>query len=114
MKWYLKVLKNYFRFQGRARRKEYWMFTLFRIIVFFVLLILVLVANLSSLLFGLYLLTFLSPSLAVSVRRLHDTGRSGSWYLVNFIPLICPLILLGYMCQDSQVNDNQYGPNPKV
>jgi uncharacterized membrane protein YhaH (DUF805 family) len=114
MEWYLKVLKNYVGFQGRASRKEYWMFVLFNVIVAIVLAIVDSLANLHSLLGGLYSLAILLPSLAVGVRRLHDTGRSGWWLFISLIPLIGSIILLVFMCLDSQENDNQYGPNPKI
>jgi uncharacterized membrane protein YhaH (DUF805 family) len=114
LEWYLKVLKNYVGFQGRARRKEYWMFVLFSAIISIVLSIIDAIANLSSVLSGIYSLAVFLPSLAVSVRRLHDTGRSGWWILIGLIPLIGAIILLVFTCQDSQENDNKYGPNPKV
>jgi uncharacterized membrane protein YhaH (DUF805 family) len=114
MEWYLKVLKNYVVFQGRARRKEYWMFCLFSLIVTIVLAILQTIAGMPSVLTGLYSLVTLLPSLAVAVRRLHDTGRSAWWILIGLIPLVGGIILLVFTCQDSQENDNQYGPNPKV
>lgn len=114
MEWYLKALKNYVGFQGRARRKEYWMFILFSIIVSIVLSILESIANIPSVLSGLYSLAVLLPSLAVGVRRLHDTGRSGWWLLISLIPLVGAIILIVFMCQDSQENENQYGPNPKM
>jgi uncharacterized membrane protein YhaH (DUF805 family) len=114
MYWYLKVLKNYLGFQGRARRKEYWMFVLFSFIVSIILSILESIANItSSALTGIYALATLLPSLAVSVRRLHDTGRSGWWLLITLIPLIGSIILIVFACQDSEEDDNQYGPNPK-
>jgi uncharacterized membrane protein YhaH (DUF805 family) len=113
MEWYLKVLKNYVGFQGRARRKEYWMFVLFSVIFSIVLSIVDAIAGLTSALSGLYSLAVLLPSLAVGVRRLHDTGRSGWWLLISLIPLIGSIILLVFMCQDSQ-EGNKYGPNPKI
>lgn len=113
MQWYLNVLKNYVGFQGRARRKEYWMFVLISTIVSVVLSIVESIADISSLLTGLYSLVVLLPSLAVGVRRLHDTGRSGWWLLLSLIPLIGAIVLIVFMCQDSQDNDNQYGQNPK-
>jgi uncharacterized membrane protein YhaH (DUF805 family) len=113
MEWYLKVLKNYVGFQGRARRKEYWMFVLFSVIVSIVLSIVDAIAGLNSVLSLLYSLAVLLPSLAVGVRRLHDTGKSGWWLLISLIPLIGSIILLVFMCQDSQ-EDNKYGPNPKI
>ncbi|WP_108670341.1 DUF805 domain-containing protein [Peribacillus acanthi] len=113
MEWYLKVLQNYVGFSGRARRKEYWMFTLFSIIISIVLTVIELIIGLPSILTGLYSLAVLLPSLAVGVRRLHDTGRSGLWLLLTLIPLIGPIILIVFMAQDGQPADNQYGSNPK-
>ncbi|MEX2461670.1 MAG: DUF805 domain-containing protein [Paenibacillaceae bacterium] len=113
MEWYLKVLKNYVGFQGRARRKEYWMYILINVIISIVLSILESFLHLSPLLTGLYSLFVLLPSIALGIRRLHDIGRSGWWLLINLIPLIGYIIFLVFLFQDSQENDNQYGPNPK-
>lgn len=114
MEWYLKVLKNYVGFQGRARRKEYWMFFLFNLIVSIVLAIVESLVGLEQMLTGLYSLAVLLPSLAVTVRRLHDTGRSGWWFLISLIPIIGAIVLLVFTVQDSQEGENQYGPNPKL
>ncbi|MCM3078559.1 DUF805 domain-containing protein [Brevibacillus invocatus] len=113
MQWYLKVLKNYVGFSGRARRKEYWMFTLFSVIISLVLSLVENMIGLTQVLTGIYSLAVLLPSLGVLVRRLHDTGRSGWWFLIAFIPLVGAIILLVFACQDSK-EDNQYGPNPKT
>lgn len=112
MEWYLKVLKNYVGFQGRARRKEYWMFALISFIISIVLTIVESVLGLTSVLTGIYSLAILLPSLAVGVRRLHDTGRSGWWLLLGFIPIIGFIVLIVFFCQESEA-DNQYGSNPK-
>ncbi len=118
MNWYLKVLKNYAVFSGRARRKEYWMFGLFYIIFAIVLSIIESILGLGSegggLLSGLFVLAMLIPSFAVTVRRLHDTDHSGWWLLIGLVPLIGALILLIFMANDSQSDENQYGPNPKA
>jgi uncharacterized membrane protein YhaH (DUF805 family) len=114
MEWYLKVLKNYVGFSGRARRKEYWMFYLFNAIAMIILAIIDNIIGTYSLLYGLYSLAVLLPSLAVAFRRLHDIGRSGAWILIGLIPLIGAIILLVFACTDSQPDDNQYGPNPKA
>lgn len=114
MEWYLKVLTNYVGFQGRARRKEYWMFVLFNIIISIVLGIIEAVIGTNQVLSFIYSLAILLPSLAVSFRRLHDTGKSGWWLLIGLIPLIGSIILLVFFCTDSDANDNQYGPNPKA
>ncbi|MGO4998306.1 DUF805 domain-containing protein [Oceanisphaera sp. W20_SRM_FM3] len=119
MNWYLDVLKNYATFGGRARRKEYWMFILFNIIISIVLGFidgLIGTYNIESgfgLLSGLYSLAILIPSLAVSIRRLHDTDRSGWWLLIGFIPLIGAIVLLVFMLLDSTPEQNKFGANPK-
>lgn len=120
MNWYLAVLQKYFDFSGRARRKEYWMFALFNIIVSLVLLMLDSAMGTGSfesgtgLLSGIYSLAVILPSLGVTVRRLHDTGRSGWWILIALIPLIGAIVLLVFMVSDSQPGNNQYGPSPKA
>ncbi len=118
MNWYLEVLKKYVVFTGRARRKEYWMFALFQIIIFVILSIIDSTLGLTigegmGILYSIYALATLLPSLGVSVRRLHDTGRSAWWLLISFIPLLGALVLLVFMVLDSQPGDNEYGPNPK-
>ena len=118
MYWYLRVIKNYAVFSGRARRKEYWMFTLFNIIF------IILVSLLDSILFKtafdgfgpLYVIYFLAifiPGLAVGIRRLHDVGKSGWWIFIILIPLIGAVWLLVLLLLDSQPGENKYGPNPK-
>ena len=120
MSWYLQVLKKYAVFRGRARRKEYWYFVLFNTIIITVLgLISILIgtgdsAGIFTVLSWLYSLAVLLPSLGVSIRRLHDTGRSGWWLFIGLIPLIGTIILLIYMVSDSQAGTNQYGPSPKL
>ncbi|MFD3262254.1 DUF805 domain-containing protein [Paenibacillus lentus] len=113
MEWYLKVLKNYVGFEGRARRTEYWMFVLFNFIASFVLGFIGGFIGLDSILAYIYSLAVLLPSLAVGARRLHDTGRSGWMLLLALIPLVGAIILLVFLCQDSQPGDNKYGSNPK-
>ena len=118
MNWYLDAWKNYVNFQGRARRKAYWMFVLFNIIAIIVLGIIEGVLGLRGqsgygFLSGLYSLAIILPGLAVAVRRLHDTGRCGWWILIGLIPLVGPIVLLVFLVQDSQPGENQYGPNPK-
>jgi len=113
MEWYLKVIKNYAVFSGRARRKEYWMFFLINIIISFVLGFLEGIVGGPGILGLIYALALLIPGLAVTVRRLHDTGRSGWWILVGFIPLIGFIVLLIFMVLDSVPGENDYGSNPK-
>ena len=113
MDWYLGVLKQYAVFDGRARRKEYWMFVLFNIVIAAALAIVGRVIGLDGVLRALYTLGVLIPSLAVSVRRLHDTGRSGWWLLVVLVPLVGWLIVLYFMVQPGETAENRYGPDPK-
>jgi len=119
MNWYLEVLKKYAVFSGRARRKEYWYFVLFNIIISIVLTIIdVVVGSMSpeagiGLISGIYSLAVLLPSLAVAVRRLHDTSRSGWWLLLLLIPLIGAIVIIVFLATDSKPEENQYGPNPK-
>ena len=110
MHWYFEVLKKYSVFDGRAHRTEYWMFVLVNVIISFVL---EMVLGDPGVLAVLYSLAVLVPSIAVSVRRLHDIGRSGWWLLVGVIPVVGGIVLLVFAVQDSQLGDNQYGPNPK-
>lgn len=110
---YIGVLKKYAVFEGRARRKEYWMFILFNIIVAIVLNIVDGIVGSSGVLGGLYSLAVLVPAIAVAARRLHDTGRSGWWQLIALVPVIGFLVLLVFYVQDSQPGSNQYGANPK-
>ena len=114
MSWYLTVLKKYAVFSGRARRKEYWMFVLFNFIIIFVLLTIEGFAGGPGFLYVLFVLAVLIPSIAVSVRRLHDINRSGWWLLTCLIPILGLVVLFPFMRQDSQPGENQYGPNPKA
>ncbi len=120
MNWYLEVLKKYAVFSGRARRKEYWYFVLFNTLISIVLGIIDGVTGSFStkagmgLLGGIYTLSVIIPGIAVSVRRLHDTGRSGWWLLIVLVPLIGAIVLLVFMVQNSQTDENQYGNNPKT
>lgn len=119
MNWYLKVLKQYADFSGRARRKEYWMFVLFNIIFAMVAMVLDNVSGIAmegigyGPLYGLYTLAVLIPSIAVGVRRLHDIGKSGWMMLITFIPLIGGIWLFVLMVTDSNPGENEYGLNPK-
>ena len=124
MNWYLEVLRKYAVFSGRARRTEYWTFTLVNIVV---ATLLAFVDNSSGMtvstgvtaaygvgiLSSLYGLAVLIPHLAVSVRRLHDTGRSGWWWLIGLVPVIGAVVLIIFAAQDSQPGSNEYGANPK-
>ena len=113
MNWYLGVLKKYAEFGGRAHRTEYWMFVLFNLIFTVAACIVDRILGLHYVMYGLYALAILIPGIAVTVRRLHDTDRSGWWLLIVLVPLIGAIVLLVFYVQDSQPGDNQFGPNPK-
>jgi len=117
MNWYLKAFKQYADFSGRATRSEYWYFILFYsilvIIASFVDTLLSGQDNTFPVVTMIVILVHIMPSLAVSVRRLHDIGKSGWWYLISLIPVIGPIILIIFAVLDSD-QDNQYGPNPKA
>lgn len=121
MKWYLKVLNQYADFSGRARRKEYWMFFLFNIIFATCAAILDNVLGLTfkqqgvpyGFIYLVYGLFVFIPGLAVLVRRLHDSGKSGWWVLISIIPIIGTIWILVLLLTDSTPGSNEYGPNPK-
>ena len=119
MNWYLKCWKQYADFSGRARRKEYWIFSLINNIIIFFLYILQIVMIESTLwlifpiIFFLYAVAVFLPGLAVNIRRLHDIGKSGWWYLIYLIPIIGAIWLTVLMCLDSEPGENQWGENPK-
>lgn len=112
MHWYLDVLKQYAVFGGRARRTEYWMFALVNLVVSIVLLFVGRAIGFDYLQ-SVYALAVLLPTLGVSVRRLHDTGRSGWWLLIGLVPVIGAIVLLVFFCIEGQPSENQYGANPK-
>ena len=109
------VFSKYATFSGRARRSEYWYFVLLQVIVTAVLngLYSATESVAFSAILVLFDLALLVPSLAVCWRRLHDIGKSGGYYFFILIPLVGWILLLVWMCQDSQPGANQYGPNPK-
>jgi len=128
MDWYLMVWRKYAVFEGRARRTEYWMFVLFNLLALIALAAIggvgiAMSEDYGGILFvpfGLYALAALIPSLAVAVRRFHDTGKSG-WLillfivlgLIPFVGLITAIVQIVILCTDSDPGPNQYGPNPK-
>ena len=119
MNWYLTTLKKYAVFSGRSRRKEYWMFCLFSVIFTIATMVLDWVLGSTvgigyGLIYGLYSLGVLIPSIAVSVRRLHDVGKSGWFLLISLIPIIGAISLIILVCSDSEAGETKYGPNPKL
>ncbi|WP_339726848.1 DUF805 domain-containing protein [uncultured Gimesia sp.] len=123
MHWYLTVLKKYAVLDGRARPMEYWMFTLLDTL--FAILAIVVGTMIGSMIGGpgeisflgfwlllAYMFILLMPKLSVTVRRLHDTGRSALWLFVGLIPLVGSLIILVLMVLEGEPGENEYGPNP--
>ena len=119
MYWYLQVLKKYADFSGRARRTEFWTFSLLNLIFGFIIgfidgVIGTFNAEIGiGLLGGLFMLALIIPGLAVTVRRLHDVGKSGWMLLIVFIPIIGAIWLFILYVTDSNSGENKYGPNPK-
>ena len=119
MNWYLVALKKYAVFAGRARRKEFWLFVLFNTLIAVALAVIDMLTGTFDedvglgLFSGLYAVAMIVPSIAVAVRRLHDTDRSGWWYLLVFLPVIGGLVILVFMCLDGTLGSNRFGPNPK-
>lgn len=109
MEWYLVVLKKYAEFSGRARRKEYWMFTLVNVIVCVILTLIIKLTGLSfiAILIDIYQLALLVPSIAVGIRRMHDTDHSGWW-------ILCPIVNLVFACTEGTRGDNRFGADPKL
>ncbi len=125
MEYMLMPLKRYADFSGRSRRKEYWMFSLFLILVSIVLFgILFAVGGLDAggsglvgstflVVFGLFFLAVLIPSIAVQVRRFHDQDKSGWFVLLGLIPYVGGFIVFVFMCLDGTHGPNRFGPDPK-
>lgn len=119
MNWYLEAIRNYAVFSGRSRRKAYWFFFLFNVLIGIAASVLdgvlaIATDNALPAMFNpLYSLVILIPSIAVSVRRLHDTDRSGWWLLISFVPCVGFFVLLYFMIQDSTPGANRFGANPK-
>lgn len=112
MNWYISVLKKYAQFSGRARRQEFWMFTLINLIITIALMVIGGVVGF-PLLSSIYSLAVLLPSIGVGVRRLHDTNRSGWFMLLCLIPLV-NFVLIYFLAIEGQKEENQYGPDPKA
>lgn len=119
MNWFLAVLKKYAVFSGRARRKEYWMYMLFYVIIIVVLSIVDAMVFSSSeggipILTTIFSLGMLLPSLGVSVRRFHDINKSGWWILIGLVPFVGFFIFLYFMIKAGDSGSNTYGDDPIV
>jgi uncharacterized membrane protein YhaH (DUF805 family) len=120
MDWMLMPLRRYAEFSGRSQRKEYWMFFLFVILASIATGIVDGILGLNTMIAGMYgpftsllLLGTIIPSIAVGVRRLHDTDRSGWWYLIAFVPFVGAIVLLVFFVMDGTNGPNRFGPDPK-
>jgi uncharacterized membrane protein YhaH (DUF805 family) len=118
MSWFIEALKKYAVFSGRSRRMEYWYFVLFVVIITVVLNMLDLLIGANTragvgVLSSIFSLAVLIPSIAVSVRRLHDIDRTGWWVLISLVPLVGWIVLLVFSVQEGTPGSNRYGPNPK-
>ncbi len=113
MEWYLGVWKKFGVLEGRARRKEYWIFVLFNLLAFIALGFIEATIGAPGTLVGLYSLAVLIPSITVGVRRLHDTDRSGWWLLIGLLPLVGTVVLLVFFLIDGTQGENRFGPSPK-
>lgn len=119
MAWYMSMLRGYDDFTGRARRRDYWLFLLANLLLACVTAVLDFVvgseiglAGLGP--FGTLLMVIVAlPSLALGVRRLHDSGRSGWWMLVSLVPFIGVVALLVLMVLPGTSGPNEYGPDPR-
>ncbi|ANV88799.1 hypothetical protein AWQ22_11560 [Picosynechococcus sp. PCC 7117] len=110
MDYYIKAWQNYTNFSGRARRKEFWYVFIINLLISLVLGVFqeTFLGVIASLVSIIYSLAFILPGIALSIRRLHDTGRSGWWLLIGFVPLIGVIVLIVFFASDSQPGPNQY------
>ena len=108
MEWYLGPLRKYADFSGRASRKEYWLFFLGQSVIGIVLALVLLF----PVLYFMFLLGTIVPALAVLVRRLHDTNRSGWWLFITFVPVVGGIAMFVFLVLEGTSGDNDYGSNP--
>ena len=106
---YILMWKNFFNFKDRTTVRGYWMAVLFNIIAFVILAVLMSISDIFGILYGIYSLAVLIPSLSLSVRRLHDINKSGFWIFITIVPLVGPILYLIWTCKASVDEDNQYG-----
>lgn len=108
------MLNNYANFNGRAQRSQYWWFVLFALMVWLILLLVdrAIFVHAVPVFQNIWLLILVFPSTALAVRRLHDIGKSGWWYLISVIALIGVLVLIYWLIQPGTEGRNEYGPDP--
>jgi uncharacterized membrane protein YhaH (DUF805 family) len=126
MEYMIMPLKRYADFSGRSRRKEYWMFVLFQMLLLVPLILIAALLGGTSddpanpfgsvamlIVVAVYFLVFLIPGIAVQVRRFHDQDKSGWFILLGFIPYVGGIILFVFMCLEGTRGPNRFGPDPK-
>ncbi|MFT5384448.1 MAG: uncharacterized membrane protein YhaH (DUF805 family) [Saprospiraceae bacterium] len=113
MDYYKLAFQKFSDFSGRSRRSEYWYFVLFNTLVAIAAITIDMLIWGAPILYGLYALAVIIPSLSLLVRRLHDIGKSGWWFLIAFVPVVGSIVLLVFLVTDSQPGPNQWGNNPK-
>jgi uncharacterized membrane protein YhaH (DUF805 family) len=116
MNWYIEAWKKYAVLGGRSGRQEYWYFVLFHVLVYILLSIIagIIGGRIGGGLLSLYTVAVSLPGLAATVRRLHDTNRSGWWILVSLVPFVGGIVLLVFLAQGSHAVENQYGSRPQA
>ncbi len=111
------IIKKYAKFEGRANRPQYWYFVLTLFLAFFILEILCVIPFVNIIAFLALLVLSLGlivPGIAVTVRRLHDTNKSGWWLLLCFVPFVGSIVILVFMCLEGTKGANKYGDEPVV
>lgn len=114
MKYYNKAVSNYVNFKGRARRREFWHFFLANFIAYLVLSVIEVELDIAYYLTAIFLTFIFIPSISVTVRRLHDIGKSGKWAFLYLLLFIGGVMLMYYTVQDGYEGANQYGESPKA
>ena len=115
MNWYIKVIKDFKNFSGRARRKEYWMFYLMNVIFGMIVAAVDMLIGFDRGLFSVvYSLFVLVPELSLTFRRLHDIDKSAWWLLLAFVPVVGAVVLLIFSLKEGTHGPNRYGEDPKM
>ncbi len=121
MQYYIGALKKYATFAGRASRKEFWMFLLINVLIIVGIAVLAALVqgsetlyNIVSIVYLLYIVAMILPSISVVVRRLHDTGRSGWWYFIQLVPFVGSIVMFVFLVLGSTPGNNKYGAGPSM
>lgn len=112
MEYFIGAIRKYAEFSGRSTRKEYWMYYLIYFLIYIVLAVIDGIVGV-MIFTSIFSLALMIPSVSITARRLHDTGRSGWWQLILFVPLIGLIVMIIFLVQDSS-DSNKYGTNPEL